>query len=368
MITNEWLKHYYHRDTLGSITHMTDSTGTIIERYECTPFGQTTIYTGPGPDMTWNTADDAVSTWSRIYNTYIFQARRYDEEAQLYYFRTRHYAPNTGRFVQRDKPGDWYEYKNIGNGYNFPSSNPLTLLDPMGKNTTVSQNLQTGEITVTQNVIYIGPNAKPAIMKKIAANIEKAWNDAGDMGGRAGRPPNSTPLWKKNKVTFKVNWKHVKMGDPLEKIENNPNDPLHNYDKWYLGGPGTKSQTDSGKGIQIFYKRHETEIGTGYKAPNNRPTKDWDWVCVHELAHCFGDEDHNIDNTGQRHPDDYPNSVTGDAGDPPTIHDVRLLMKAAENRLFRMQGIKGAKKNKFPFFLKKDQIENLGGSGTITAE
>jgi len=82
--------------------------------------------------MTWNTPDDIQSPWSRIYNTYIFQARRYDEESQLYYFRTRHYDSNTGRFIQRDKPGDWYDEGNLGNGYNFVQTNPMTFIDPFG--------------------------------------------------------------------------------------------------------------------------------------------------------------------------------------------------------------------------------------------
>jgi|GEM_PF-6880730 len=130
--TNEYLKYYYHRDTLSSITHMTDAGGSIVERYECTPFGQTYIYTNPGPDMAWNTPDDIQATWSRIYNTYIFQARRFDEESEFYYFRTRHYDTSTGRFIQRDRLGDCYDESNLGNGYNFVGFNPISRIDPLG--------------------------------------------------------------------------------------------------------------------------------------------------------------------------------------------------------------------------------------------
>ncbi len=131
-VTDEYLKYYYHRDTLGTITHVTNAYGDIVERYECTPFGKTTIYTGTGPDMTWNTMDDQVSPFSRVENNIIFQSRELDAESGLYYFRTRHYAPHDGRFIQRDTPGDWHDHSNIGNGYNFVICSPFNIIDPFG--------------------------------------------------------------------------------------------------------------------------------------------------------------------------------------------------------------------------------------------
>jgi uncharacterized protein RhaS with RHS repeats len=43
MVTSEYLKYYYHRDTLGTVTHLTNAAGEIVERYECTPFGSKCI-------------------------------------------------------------------------------------------------------------------------------------------------------------------------------------------------------------------------------------------------------------------------------------------------------------------------------------
>ena len=110
-------------------THLQPTVYSLQPEQECTPFGKTTRYTGTGPDLQWNTLDDAVAPFSRIYNNYIFQARRLDQESGLYYFRTRHYSPAEGRFIQRDKPGDWYDPMNAGNGYNFVGSNSFNFAE-----------------------------------------------------------------------------------------------------------------------------------------------------------------------------------------------------------------------------------------------
>jgi RHS repeat-associated protein len=118
-ITNEYLPYAFHRDTLGTITHLTDETGEIVERYECTPFGKTTIYTGTGPDGLWNTADDQAAPFSRVENNVIFQARERDAESGLYRFGPRCYSAEHGRFLQRDSEGDFSAAGSLGNGYDY---------------------------------------------------------------------------------------------------------------------------------------------------------------------------------------------------------------------------------------------------------
>ncbi|MCG8634580.1 MAG: hypothetical protein MI863_12180, partial [Desulfobacterales bacterium] len=44
--------YYYAADSLGSIRAMTDSTGTLVESYEYSPFGLMTVYNGLGQDIT----------------------------------------------------------------------------------------------------------------------------------------------------------------------------------------------------------------------------------------------------------------------------------------------------------------------------
>ena len=73
--------YYYHRDALGSITEVTDESGTVVERYEYDVYGAVTIYDG-----SWVTL-----TASAIGNPYLFTGRRYDPESGNYHYRARYY-------------------------------------------------------------------------------------------------------------------------------------------------------------------------------------------------------------------------------------------------------------------------------------
>jgi RHS repeat-associated protein len=65
--------------------------------------------------------------------TYGFSGRRYDEESDLYYYRTRYYAPEMGRFISLDTIGIWGDMNNFGNGYAYVGNMGNSLLDPTGK-------------------------------------------------------------------------------------------------------------------------------------------------------------------------------------------------------------------------------------------
>ncbi|MCP5094762.1 MAG: hypothetical protein GY943_04340, partial [Chloroflexi bacterium] len=112
--------YYYHRDALGSITEVSDATGTIVEQYEYDVYGEVTIYDG----------SDNVLTATAIDNPYLFTGRRYDAESGNYYYRARHYNPEMGRFLSEDPLGFGSGDYNL---YRYVFNNPLNLLDPTGK-------------------------------------------------------------------------------------------------------------------------------------------------------------------------------------------------------------------------------------------
>ena len=104
------LSHFfYHYDGLGSVTNLTDSTGTVAESYSYDAFGK--------PATTFS-----------IGNRYMFTGREYDAETGLYYYRARYYSPEIGRFLQVDPVG----YSAGMNLYTYCSNNPLNFIDPMG--------------------------------------------------------------------------------------------------------------------------------------------------------------------------------------------------------------------------------------------
>ena len=110
---------YYHTDSIGNITAITDKDGNIIERYKYNIYGSPTI-----TDNTGNILNS-----SAIGNDYLFQSRRYDKELHLYYYRARTYDPEIGRFLQTDPIG----YKDSMNLYQAMNMNGWGFVDPWGE-------------------------------------------------------------------------------------------------------------------------------------------------------------------------------------------------------------------------------------------
>ena len=76
-----------HADHQGSIRAITDSAGTVVNDYDYDSFGN------------FEVAIEGID------NPYTYTGREHDAESGLYYYRARHYDPNTGRFLQQDPLG-----------------------------------------------------------------------------------------------------------------------------------------------------------------------------------------------------------------------------------------------------------------------
>jgi len=112
----------YLRDALGSVTEVTDSGGTLIERYEYDVFGAPRIFDSAGNPL----------SASAIGNPYLFTGRRYDPESGNYDYRARVYRPAIGRFLQMDPAG----YVDGMNLYAYVNNSPVDLVDPSGQKST----------------------------------------------------------------------------------------------------------------------------------------------------------------------------------------------------------------------------------------
>ena len=125
--------YYLLQDLLYRAVALTDLTGTIVEAYDTDAYGQTIIYTGPGPDYLWFTDDDAGSGFTYGANDMIFCGYRYDPETRLYYVRNRMFLTDVGgisvgRWLQRDPIG----YAGGINLYEYVAGNPIGTLDTLG--------------------------------------------------------------------------------------------------------------------------------------------------------------------------------------------------------------------------------------------
>jgi RHS repeat-associated protein len=95
-------------DGLGSTSTLTDSGGTVQQRYAYQPFGQASPNPSPGDPQPFQFAG------------------RENDGTGLYYCRARYYVPDWGRFLSEDLAGsglNWYLYCN---------NNPVNCTDPTG--------------------------------------------------------------------------------------------------------------------------------------------------------------------------------------------------------------------------------------------
>src|SRR5579872_4817898 len=101
---------YHQQDGLGSVTSLSNSTGTLANSYIYDSFGKLTASTGT------------------LANPFQYTGREFDQETGIYYYRARYYDPQNGRFNSED-PLRW------ANGpafYLYVMNSPVVLTDPLG--------------------------------------------------------------------------------------------------------------------------------------------------------------------------------------------------------------------------------------------
>jgi RHS repeat-associated protein len=115
---NQWHWYFLNQDHEGSVTHLTDASGNIIERYRYDAFGAPTIY---APNWT-------VRNTSSFNNRFLFTGREY-AGAWVYEYRARVYHAYLGRFMSEDpKLFDASDY----NLFRYCHNDPIDMTDPMG--------------------------------------------------------------------------------------------------------------------------------------------------------------------------------------------------------------------------------------------
>jgi len=100
--------YYYHFDGLGSVVALTSSSGSTVEVYEYSIFGEVSASDPNHP------------------NRFLFTGREFDADTGLYYYRARYYNPYIGRFLQTDPAGDGM------NAYAYCGNNSTNAIDPSG--------------------------------------------------------------------------------------------------------------------------------------------------------------------------------------------------------------------------------------------
>jgi len=109
---------YYHAGPDQSVLAVTDGSGTLLEGYSYSVYGDVSITDANG---------NARST-SYIGNRFLFQGQLYDPLTATYSMRARQYSPKWGRFLSPDPLGIAAE----PSLYAFTGSRPLNRRDPLG--------------------------------------------------------------------------------------------------------------------------------------------------------------------------------------------------------------------------------------------
>jgi RHS repeat-associated protein len=125
------------QDANWNVMGLVDSTGALKERYEYTPYGQRTVFFGPGSNdglcyaatfgsRRFVTSGSVTQPYATLETSH--QGLMADDESGLIYNRIRVVHPILGTFLQRDPLG----YVDNMNLYSYLGANPLTFTDSGG--------------------------------------------------------------------------------------------------------------------------------------------------------------------------------------------------------------------------------------------
>jgi RHS repeat-associated protein len=101
---------YYQQDGLGSVTSLSNSTGTFVNTYTYDSYGKLSASTGAAV------------------NPFQYTARDFDAEIGIYQYRFRYYDQNVGRFLSEDPLG----FGGGPNFYAYVTNDPVDIVDPFG--------------------------------------------------------------------------------------------------------------------------------------------------------------------------------------------------------------------------------------------
>jgi RHS repeat-associated protein len=125
---NQWHAYYLQQNHEGSVTHLTDGAGTVIEKYRYDAFGAPTIY-APNWSVRSSTMYDNrflftgreyAATYRSTYNTAAFK---------FYEYRARAYNPQLGRFMSEDPKLFGADDYNL---FRYCHNDPIDFTDPIG--------------------------------------------------------------------------------------------------------------------------------------------------------------------------------------------------------------------------------------------
>jgi len=112
--------HYYYQDGSGSISHLANNSGTLLEWYRYDMDGNPVFYYANDTQRSPNQSGYSVR--------HLFTGQQWHQDIGLYDLRNRFYSPDVGRFLESDPIG----FRGGTNLYRYCGNNPVTRRDHFG--------------------------------------------------------------------------------------------------------------------------------------------------------------------------------------------------------------------------------------------
>jgi RHS repeat-associated protein len=109
-ITAHLAPEYSEQDGTNSVTSLSSNAGALANTYSYDSFGKLT------------------ASSSTITNPFQFTGREFDQETTIYFYRSRYYDPNVGRFFSEDP----IRFSGGPDFYAYVRNSPIGLIDPSG--------------------------------------------------------------------------------------------------------------------------------------------------------------------------------------------------------------------------------------------
>jgi RHS repeat-associated protein len=195
-------QRYWHKDHLGSLVAITDSTGAVLERLGYEPFGKRRhvngVFDAPG-------AIDAVQTKRG------FTGHEHLDELDYIHMNGRIYDPDIARFLSPDPTVPFLHHLQSFNRYSYTRNNPLNRLDPTGFTDGASGTGSSGEAGESLGNSLSGPAVSKGIAELGKGNA-KGPGQQGDTAGPKAQPSTAEAIERQTQEIEEGTKKAVKAG------------------------------------------------------------------------------------------------------------------------------------------------------------
>jgi RHS repeat-associated protein len=155
-VSGAW--QYYHQDQINSVYAVTNSGGSVLERYLYDAFGAPDVR-----DANWNTR-----TSTAIDNPWLFTGQEWRADIQLANYKARWYQPTLGRFLQTDPVR--FDAGDI-NLYRYCKNNPIDFVDPNGHALLAGFLVGAGIDFATQMIVNKGDFSKVDLKQTMVSGL-----------------------------------------------------------------------------------------------------------------------------------------------------------------------------------------------------